>query len=152
VGDFDADDLLTVADIDLLTTRIRTNRSALPWLPPSAFDVNGDSDVNSLDRHVWVHGLRHTWFGDANLDLVFNFSDMVQVFGAGKYETDEEAGWSEGDWNGDGFCDSSDMVTAFVDGGYEQGRRTDAAAVPEPLGWTLFVMAAGALLTGWRRL
>ena len=40
--------------------------------------------------------------------------------------------WSEGDWNGDGIFDSSDMVTAFADGGYEQGLRPDAVAVPEP--------------------
>ena len=37
-----------------------------------------------------------------------------------------------GDWDGDGFFGSSDMVTAFVDGGYEKGPMADAAAVPEP--------------------
>ena len=50
----------------------------------------------------------------------FNSSDMAQVFAAGKYETGQEAGWADGDWNGDGIFDSSDMVTAFVDGGYEK--------------------------------
>ena len=52
---------------------------------------------------------------------------------------------SEGDWNGDGIFDSSDMVTAFVDGGYEKGPRMDAEAVPEPGGWLLLVL--GMLLT-----
>ncbi len=42
------------------------------------------------------------------------------------------AGWSEGDWNGDGVFNSDDFITAFQDGGYEQGPRTDVAAVPEP--------------------
>ena len=60
--------------------------------------------------------------------------------------------WSEGDWNGDGIFDSSDMVTAFADGGYEQGPRTDAVAVPEPGGWVLLMLGIVPLLTircGW---
>ena len=57
----------------------------------------------------------------------------MQVFATGKYETGQEAGWAEGNWNGDGVFDSSDMVRAFVDGGYEKGPRMDAAAVPEPM-------------------
>jgi hypothetical protein len=49
-----------------------------------------------------------------------------------------------GDANLDGEFDSSDMATAFVDGGYEQGPRADAAAVPEPLSFDAF--ALGLLL------
>ncbi len=64
----------------------------------------------------------------------------MQVFQAGKYETTAEAGWAEGDWNADGVFDSSDFITAFVDGGYEQGLRTDVAAVPEPSGTLLLVI------------
>ena len=36
--------------------------------------------------------------------------------------------------------DSADFVTAFVDGGYEQGPRTDVAAVPEPGGVLLLFL------------
>ena len=36
--------------------------------------------------------------------------------------------------------DSSDFITAFVDGGYELGPRTDVAAVPEPSGTLLWVI------------
>ena len=50
------------------------------------------------------------------------------------------AGWSEGDWNGDGVFTSADFIIAFQDGGYEQGPRPDAAAVPEPAAWTLLVI------------
>ena len=56
-----------------------------------------------------------------------------------KYETAEESGWSEGDWNGDGLFDSVDFITAFHDGGYEQGPRTDVAVVPEPSGMLLLL-------------
>lgn len=52
------------------------------------------------------------------------------VFAVGKYEKDVEAGWSDGDWNGDGLFNSADLVAALADGGYEQGPRP--AAVPEP--------------------
>ena len=38
------------------------------------------------------------------------------------------------------------MVTAFVDGGYEQGPRTHALAVPEPNGQVLLVTATVLLL------
>jgi hypothetical protein len=64
-------------------------------------------------------------------------------------ETAEYAGWAEGDWNGDGIFASGDMITAFVDGGYEQGPR--AGAVPEPGGWSLLLLGAGALLILRRR-
>lgn len=56
----------------------------------------------------------------------------------GKYESRENAGWSEGDWNGDGFFSSSDFVQAFADGGYEKGDRT--VNVPEPSSMTLILV------------
>ena len=98
--------------------------------------------VTQLDLQVWVHDLKHTWIGDANLDSEFNSSDMVQVFASGKYETGEQAGWAEGDWDASGVFDSSDMVTAFADGGYEQGMKAAVASVPEPSGmaWLLFTI------------
>ena len=51
--------------------------------------------------------------------------------------------------NADGVFDSADMVTAFTDGGYEKGPRTDAVAVPEPGGW--LGMAAACMLLAFRR-
>ena len=53
------------------------------------------------------------------------------VFAAGLFELDQDATWDQGDWNGDLRFGSGDLVTAFVDGGYEQGTR-GAQAVPEP--------------------
>ena len=99
----------------------------------------------------WTSQLKNTWIGDANLDLEFNSSDMVQVFVAGKYETGEDANWDAGDWNGDRKFNSGDMVAAFVAGGYEKGKRGAAAnAVPEPATWVLALLAA-LLLAGRRR-
>ena len=36
--------------------------------------------------------------------------------------------------------DAADFVIAFEDGGYEQGRRTDVAAVPEPSAAVLLIL------------
>jgi hypothetical protein len=140
-GDFDGNGQLDAIDLGQLTEALHAED------PDLVFDLNFDGSVEASDLSKWVKVFKHTWFGDANLDGEFNSSDMVQVFAAGKYETEEAAGWAEGDWDGSGFFDSSDMVTAFADGGYEKGPQTDAVAVPEPGGWLLLVMAAGVMVT-----
>ena len=58
--------------------------------------------------------------GDANLDGVFDSSDLVQMFQAGEYENDVagDSVWADGDFNGDGEFDSSDLVLAFQAGTY----------------------------------
>lgn len=63
----------------------------------------------------------------------------------GRFSVHNGAGWEQGDWNGDGMFDSADFVTAFVDGGYEQGTRMDVAAVPEPMGWLLSLIGVPVL-------
>ena len=149
-GDLDADDARDADDVDMLANRIGGRSNRLQWLPGAAFDMNDDSTINLEDHRVWVKDLKHTWFGDANLDGEFNSSDFLEVFVAGTYERApirgdwgiirNPASWSEGDWNGDGIFNSSDFVIAFQDGGYEQGPRPDGAAVPEPGAWTLLVI------------
>ena len=55
------------------------------------------------------------------------------MLSSGTYEADVDAVWSTGDFNGDGRTNSSDLVVALSDGGYEVGPRAAiAAAVPEP--------------------
>ncbi|MCA9217291.1 MAG: PEP-CTERM sorting domain-containing protein [Planctomycetales bacterium] len=107
------------------------------------FDVNGDETVDLQDRSYWVHELKNTWFGDSNLDGVFDSSDFVAVFKAGEYEDGiaMNSTWSTGDWNGDREFDSGDFVFAFKDGGYEQGARPATHAVPEPSSAVLILLA-----------
>jgi hypothetical protein len=86
--------------------------------------------------------LRKTYFGDADLDDLFNTADLVTVLSAGEYEdaVAGNSGWAEGDWDGDGDFTTADFVTALAGGGYEQGPRPAVAAVPEPTsltGWLL---------------
>jgi formylglycine-generating enzyme required for sulfatase activity len=125
-GDFDQSGSLDVVDLDELARVMRTNPCDT-WYDLA---INGRVDEN--DRRVWVHDIKGTYFGDANLDGEVNSGDLVDVLGAGEYEDNIEAnsGWATGDWNGDGEFTSDDLIVALADGGYEQGPR--AAAVPEP--------------------
>ena len=127
-GDYDADGILGSEDIDRLSSVIRAGVNA------RTYDADHDDEMTPNDRDYWVHRLKNTYFGDANLDGEFSSSDLVRVFSAGKYENPElTAGWSEGDWDGNGVFSTGDLVAAFADGGYEQGPRTgNVAVVPEP--------------------
>ena len=73
----------------------------------------GNSVIDQDDHRVWVKDLKNAWYGDADLSGAFNSGDFVQAFQAGKYETTKSAGWSDGDWDGDGRFDSADFAIAF---------------------------------------
>jgi hypothetical protein len=139
-GDFDANQILDASDIDALHAAIRAGNH------PAALDVTGDSLVNQEDSSKWVSELKGTWYGDADLDGIFDSADLVTVLAAGQYEDDivGNSGWASGDWDGDGDFTSSDLVTALADGGYEQGPRAVVSAVPEPASCiTLLVASLG---------
>ena len=137
LGDFNCDGLLTEIDINMLTAQVRSGEHDI------SYDLNADAQVTDADRTVWVEDLKHTYFGDANLDGEFGSADLVRVFIAGEYEdgVPDNSLWETGDWTGDGEFSSSDFVKAFVGGGYEKGLRTDAVAIPEPSGLTLLLLA-----------
>ncbi len=175
LGDFDGSGSLDIADLDLLQGEILASRNlekkvlfgfgilgatilSHEQLPNAApLDLCCDEYVIDLQElSVWVHDLKITWFGDANLDGEFDSSDLVMVFSTGAYERAVESssegpfpirwprqdvGWAEGDWNADGRFTSSDLVLAFQDGGYEQGPRPAMNAVPEPTGLGVMVTA-----------
>ena len=96
------------------------------------FDLNQDGVIDNKDHRIWVHEIKITWYGDANLDGDFGEGDIVLMFQAGKFETGLSATWQQGDFNGDGVFGSSDLVTAFIDGGFERGPRNGVVVVPEP--------------------
>jgi len=140
-GDFNRNQLLDVGDLDDLTNQ------AIAGTNPSTYDLNNDNRVNSADREVWIVSLKKTYYGDSNLDGVFNSGDLVQVFSRGEYEDAAALNsmWGSGDWNGDQEFNSSDLVTAFQGGGYDAGPRSATSAVPEP-GTGGLLMAGFAML------
>ena len=70
--------------------------------------------------------------GDANLDGVFDTSDLVLALKAGEYEDAiaDNSTWSEGDWNGDGDFNTADLVAAFAAGNYVDTGAPIAATKP----------------------
>jgi hypothetical protein len=147
LGDFDLDGSLTAMDIDHLSAEIRVGGTDVH------FDLNGDSRVDTADRTVWVHDLRKTYFGDANLDGQFSRTDMVAVLQAGQYEDmiSGNSGWTSGDWDGDGDFTTRDLVAALQDGGYEKGPRAGVAVVPEPPGSMVLLLGLMTFLAHTRR-
>lgn len=139
LGDVNGDHVIDVKDIDDLSSAIQSGSTDL------VFDLNHDKMVSSEDRQMLVSDILQTWFGDANLDREFNSTDFVGVFLAGKYEAEQSASWSEGDWDGDLVFASGDFVTAFLDGGYELGPKLATNAVPEPTSFSLALLAVLAV-------
>ena len=140
-GDFDLDGTADHEDIDTLSQAIRRGTRDL------SFDLDGNNQVDQLDRDFWVHDIKQTFYGDANLDGKFLSDDFVRVFQFGQYEDeiDGNSGWLQGDWNGDGDFGSRDFVVAFQDGGFERDERV--AHVPEP---TFNIWLIPTLLGVWR--
>ena len=113
-GDFDADGVLSAVDLDLLCAAVRDPQ------PATRFDLTDDQRVDQADFTHWVEDLMGTTAGDANLDGVFNSSDLVQIFTLGQYEDvlAGNSGWASGDWNCDGEFTTADLVSAFQRGSY----------------------------------
>ncbi len=142
-GDHNRDGILDCDDLNLMTTAISSGSNDI------LFDMNLDGVLNFDDLEIAVHDKHNTFFGDANCDGEFSSSDLLTVFVAGLYETDQFAVWTQGDWNGDGVFGSSDLVVALVDGGYEQGPVT--TVVPEPTGLLTFTLGLFGLAAMRRR-
>lgn len=143
VGDLTQDWMMDEADINLLLQALASGTDV--------DDIDGTPGTSLDDLNVLVKTIYNTWFGDANLDGVFDSSDLVAVFAVGEYEDgiEDNSTWADGDWNGDLDFTSGDIVAAFEDGGYEQGgRAAGAVAVPEPS--TALVLTFACLLLALR--
>ena len=111
-GDLNGDGQISADDVDRLCKAIREN--------DSQFDLTRDGQLDRADLDFLVTEQLGTTYGDANLDRVFDSSDLVRVFTAGQYDDGIEgnSSWATGDWNCDGEFDSADLVFAFQQGGY----------------------------------
>ena len=99
--------------------------------------------------------------GDANEDRQFDTNDIIQVLGAGKYETGDPATWAEGDWDrapdntlfdaaplGDGLFNTQDIILALSANLFEMGpyAAVGATQVPEPSTWILSAISVACLI------
>ena len=141
-GDYNENGTLDAGDLDFMSQAIIGGENTA--------DANGDGVTDAADRLFWVDQLQGSYVGDSNFDGEFSSTDLVQVFTEGKYETGEDAGYAQGDWDGNLKFDSGDIVAAFTAGGYELGPRAATAVVPEPATASLLLLA-GLSLLGLRR-
>jgi hypothetical protein len=52
----------------------------------SRFDLSRDNAFTAQDLSFWIHEVKGTWIGDANLNSSLGSEDRVTVFQAGQYE------------------------------------------------------------------
>jgi hypothetical protein len=114
-GDFNSDGTVNAVDIDLIYSALASASE------DARFDLNRDIRLDQSDVDELVEVLLGTRYGDANLNGIFDSSDLVLVFQASQYEdsTVGNSGWSTGDWNGDLEFGTSDLVLAFQKGAYQ---------------------------------
>ena len=114
-GDYNGDQIVDSVDIDLFCQRLEQTPEDLQ------LDLNNNGTSDRADFAYLIDTLLSSTYGDANLDQIFDSSDLVQVFQNGHYEDGlvGNSGWAQGDWNCDGEFDSSDLVVAFQAGNYE---------------------------------
>jgi hypothetical protein len=112
--------------------------------------------ISQAESRFTIFGLDNVWLrtaavGDANVDGLFDSSDLVAVFTVGEYEDaiEDNSSWSDGDWNNDLDFDSGDLVSAFQAGTYEPPPAA-VASVPEPTGMVLLTYAIACLVGGRR--
>jgi hypothetical protein len=124
VGDFNGDTIVELADIDLLCGAIQQNST------DRRFDLSGNQTVDFADMEALIENVLGTSLGDANLDGIFNSSDLIDVLAAGQYEdgVPGNSRWATGDWNCDGEFNTSDILLAFQKGGYSTAATAAASA------------------------
>ena len=105
--DLNGDGIIGALDLDVLQALSRSDDLRHAW------DLTGDEKVTEEDMGVFAREALSTRFGDANLDGVFNSTDLVAMLTNG---LDRRATWSTGDFSGDGRFDSHDLVLALQAG------------------------------------
>ena len=133
-GDFNGDNSVDAADIDLLYKNFGGN---FFW------DINHDNVVNQADVDNLVKNILHKAYGDANLDGKVDFADFQALLD----HWIKPATWAGGDFTGNGVADFADFQR-LLDNWNPQG--TLESPVPEPA--TLSLLTLGGLALVRRRM
>ena len=136
--DFDGDGVTDVKDIDLLCFAIAGGENA------ADFDLTGDGAVNGDDLANFLEEVGSI-LGDTNLDKTVEFGDFIAL--STNYNQPETT-WSQGNFDCNASVDFGDFVALSTRFGTTVG---EAAAVPEPQGLVLGLMAFLCLLAVRRR-
>lgn len=113
-GDFNADNQLTSADLDLMYAVMGTTPSQADI---DEFDLTADRQVDDRDISRWVTQLADTAMGDLDLDGRVAFNDFLIL--AGNFGR-HDALWSTGDLNGDKTVGFADFLLLAANFGFDR--------------------------------
>lgn len=130
--DFDEDNGLTGADIDLLRNEMHAES------PRIRFDLSEDGIVNEVDFNRLLGEYAQTTMGDANLDRRVDFRDFILL--AKKFN--HPSGWNGGDFDGNRVADFRDFLLLATNFSNEPLR---TESIPEPSGFCLAMFAVAVL-------
>ncbi|MCA9263336.1 MAG: lamin tail domain-containing protein [Planctomycetales bacterium] len=99
-GDFNLDESVDAADLDLLFAATKVNS-----MDP-AFDLDSSGIVDQHDFDYLLHDILHSDYGDANLDGVVDGEDLGNWM---DNRFQDGTGWATADFNGDGLTDGKDF-------------------------------------------
>ena len=134
-GDFNFDGIVNDIDIDLLRDSI--NR----FNPDPIYDLNGDSQLNSLDLSHMITITIGTVFGDADLNKTVNFADFVAL---SNFFGQSGTGWRQGNFLLDDDTDFIDFVILSNNFGIMAPSNDGQSAIPEPI--AVAVLGIGSLV------
>lgn len=106
--DVDLDGVVNLEDLQLLNYLTWSDEFRSHW-----FDLNHDGLMDVGDVDAWIHEQKLNPYGDTNLDGVFDSADLDYL---SYLPLGSEATWMSGDFDGDGFYTSADLVLAMQGG------------------------------------
>ena len=158
-GDGDLDVTTWVERTQLIwrneTDSIERLNDVYAWWSLDPGDINGDGVIDLPGQNGWwIDGatsllhinqklrLAALQPGDANRDLIFDESDLIQVAKSQKFQNESPATWEQGDWDGapsginhvpptgDGVFDAQDLNLAYDSGFFRKGAYSGDALQP----------------------
>ena len=127
-GDFDGDNVVDVADLDLMEAAIRTGST------DSGFDVNGDGTVNLSDQMLLVEELLGTRAGDADLNQRVDFNDFLTL----SRNFNDAGAWGTGDFDASGTTAFPDFLMLSSNFGFVT--ESEVNTVPEAGSFSLLML------------
>lgn len=111
LGDFDADGLVNIADVDLLGNAIASASSDL------RFDLDGDGAIGDADLDYLVEGVLRTRPGDVDLNGTVDFADFLAL---SAHFGHNDGKWSTGDLDADGRVSFADFLLLSMNFGFRR--------------------------------
>jgi hypothetical protein len=142
------DGQLNEYDLDRLSLEVRNGTNG------AAFDFTLDGIVDLADRSFFISDVLGTVIGDVNLSgrvgQTTDYDSIETALSANGYQPILNAGWSQGDMNGDGQTDLIDLSLIVV-GQAGAPPTLPPTAIPEPASVLLTLVSFSSVVHWMRR-